>query len=261
LTLLYGERLEGARDKYSQNIAAVLGVPANSLREVTLEGPAPNAAVKILQRLRDSEYLVPQEGYKFLALGTGPVGSPSPSGTEPLSGRTFSDPLPRYMGERPVPKEELRARRRVYDLHQVVLELTVPPKAKSLSFDFNFFSAEYPDYIGADFNDTFYAVLEAPSTNNGEPTNISFDSDGNSIEVDNNYFQNPFHPIPNFGTGFDLHGSTGWLRTSWPVDPGENITLTFSVHDEGDGIYDSLVILDNVQWHDYEAVGTTDPLN
>ena len=85
----------------------------------------------------------------------------------------------------PAPDAAVKILRRVYDLHQVVLELTVPPKAKSLSFD----------------------------------------SDGNSIEVDNNYFQNPFHPIPNFG------------------------------------IYDSLVILDNVQWHDYEAVGTTDPLN
>ncbi len=31
--------------------------------------------------------------------------------------------------------------------------------------------------------------------------------------------------------------------------------LTFSIHDEGDGIYDSVVIIDNFQW----AVGEVDP--
>ncbi|MEE9308418.1 MAG: hypothetical protein V3V57_12925, partial [Spirochaetia bacterium] len=106
-----------------------------------------------------------------------------------------------------------------------------------------------------------YAVIEAASTNNGGSTNIAFDANNNSIEVDNNYFQNPFHPIPNTGTGFDAHGSTGWLRTGWPIRGGERFTLTFSIHDEGDGIYDSLVILDNFQWHEHGAVGTTDPLN
>jgi len=76
--------------------------------------------------------------------------------------------------------------------------------------------------------------------------------------VDNNYFQNAFHPIPNTGTGFDHDGSTGWLRTSWPIEAGETFTLTFSIHDEGDGIFDSVVILDNFRFYEYPAVGTTD---
>ena len=147
------------------------------------------------------------------------------------------------------------------DLHRVELKLKAPKKAKSFSFDFNFFSAEYPGYIKANYNDTFYAVIKSRSTNGGETTNISFDANNNSIEVDNNYFQQPFHPIPNWGTGFDHHGSTGWLRTSWPIKGGEEFTLTFTIHDEGDAVFDSLVLLDNFQWHDYDAVGTTDPLN
>ena len=152
-------------------------------------------------------------------------------------------------------------RQEVYDLHQVRLELKAPPEAKSFSFDFNFFSAEYPQYVNQNFNDTFYAIIEAPSTHGGRPTGISFDANDNSIEVDSNYFQQPFHPIPNAGTGFDAHGSTGWLRTHWPIHGGESFVLTFSVHDEGDAVFDSLVLLDNFRWHDYEAVGTTDPLN
>jgi hypothetical protein len=60
---------------------------------------------------------------------------------------------------------------------------------------------------------------------------------------------------------FDAHGSTGWLRICWPVRGGEAQRLTFSVHDEGEAIYDSLVLLDNFGWHEYDAVGATDPLN
>jgi hypothetical protein len=159
------------------------------------------------------------------------------------------------------PDEQGGSGQPVYDLHQVVLDLEAPAEARSFSFDFNYFSAEYPEYVQASFNDTFYAILEASSTNQGQATNISFDPNKQSIEVDNNYFENEFHPIPNTGTGFDNDGSTGWLRTSWPVRGGEQFTLTFSIHDEGDAIYDSVVLLDNFRFHAYEAVGNTDPLN
>ena len=34
-----------------------------------------------------------------------------------------------------------------------------------------------------------------------------------------------------------------------PVSPGEIITLKFSIWDEGDGVWDSAVFLDNFRWH------------
>jgi len=256
-TLRYGEKFPGSRDGQESSPEAVLGLDRASVRAVEVLGDRAQQAVAARPRLLDSRRLVPLEGYQFLLLSSGPVENPSPAGGGELSGRTYPDPIPAYMGT-----QRLQARRqRVYDLHKVRLELTAPRWARSFSFDFNFFSSEYPEYVKQNFNDTFYAVLEAPSTNNGQPTNIAFDANSNSIEVDNNYFQNPFHPIPNTGTGFDAHGSTGWLRTSWPIRGGQRFVLTFSIHDEGDGIYDSLVVLDNFQWREYDAVGTTDPLN
>ena len=42
---------------------------------------------------------------------------------------------------------------------------------------------------------------------------------------------------------------------------GEVFTLTFSVHDEGDAIFSSTVLMDNFKFHTYPAVGMTDPLN
>jgi Ca-activated chloride channel family protein len=256
-TLRYGEKFPGSRDGQGGSPDAVFGLDTKTVRSAKVLGDHPEQAVQARPRLLDSQRLVPMEGYQFLCLSSGPVGNPYPAGGGELSGRTYPDPMPLYMGTRRVQQ----GRQRVYDLHGVRFELTAPPRARSFSFDFNFFSSEYPEYVNQNFNDTFYAVIEAASTNNGQSTNIAFDANNNSIEVDNNYFQNPFHPIPNKGTGFDAHGSTGWLRTSWPIRGGERITLTFSIHDEGDGIYDSLVILDNFQWHEYDAVGTTDPLN
>jgi hypothetical protein len=57
------------------------------------------------------------------------------------------------------------------------------------------------------------------------------------------------------GTGFDLDdggrpvgGSTGWLTTTAPVTPGDTLKLRFAIFDEGDGIYDSSVLIDNFQW-------------
>ncbi len=257
LTLQFGEQLGNTRDKNSQDPAAALNISPNDLIDIEISGGAPESAVQVLSRLNRSTRLLPQEGYRFLALSSGPVGNPNPAGSGELTGRNYPDPAPRFMGR----IRTSGSSQAVFDLHAAAFTLQAPIWAESFSFDFNFFSAEYPDYVQQSFNDTFYAVIEAHSTNQGAPTNIAFDANNHSIEVDNNYFQNPFHPIPNTGTGFDLHGSTGWLRTSWPIRGGETFTLTFSVHDEGDAIYDSLVILDNFAFHDYPAAGTTDPLN
>lgn len=42
--------------------------------------------------------------------------------------------------------------------------------------------------------------------------------------------------------------STGWLVTEWPVEPGEEFTLIFHVHDTSDEILDSEVLLDKFQF-------------
>jgi Ca-activated chloride channel homolog len=256
-TLEDGETFPGARDKRDTSPDAVLGIPTELVQSVEIRSAKASKAVKGLTRLLNSRKLVPMEGYRFLAMSTGPVGSPNPAGSGDLRSRRWPDPQPRYMGHRRVGKDW----RGAHDLTQITIELTAPAEASSFSFDFNYLSAEYPAFVNQDYNDTFYAILEAQSTNQGKRTNISFDANNKSIEVDNNYFENQFHPIPNVGTGFDQHGSTGWLRTSWPIEPGETFKVTFSIHDEGDGIYDSMVLLDNFRFHAHAAVGTTDPLN
>jgi len=43
-------------------------------------------------------------------------------------------------------------------------------------------------------------------------------------------------------------GGTGYLTSTGNVIPGETIELRFAVWDSGDGIGDSVVLLDNFTW-------------
>ncbi len=64
-----------------------------------------------------------------------------------------------------------------YNIHDVMewkLTLKAPDDAKSFKFKYVFFSEEFDEYIGLEFNDKFYVILEAPSTNGEAPTVINF---------------------------------------------------------------------------------------
>ncbi|MFL5320167.1 MAG: MopE-related protein [Myxococcaceae bacterium] len=176
-----------------------------------------------------------------------------------------------------------------FDVTDLKVVMKVPQNAKSFSFDFAFFSAEFPEYVGGGVNDKFQANLISkglPSTYNTATCadgstgcrsgNISFDGTGKPISVDNNYFivckketsgsyvsvtSKCTHPITELnGTGLErtvsnslytgpMGGGTGWLSTKAGVVPGETIELHFKIFDSGDNIYDSSVLIDNFKWY------------
>ncbi len=207
--------------------------------------------------------LVTRLGCSYTVLDTGPI-QPNPgAGTDRQPGTDYYNPSGDIFGmwcTGPEPDPDPRGfdpAPFICDTQQLSIQFTAPTNAVGFSFDFVYISSEYPEWVGEGFNDTFYAILDRPST--GERINISFDDYGAEIEVDNAFFEDP--PVTNLaGTGYSdtclneigtttiCGSSTGWLRTSWEIEPREEFTLTFSIHDEGDGIYDSMVILDNFQW-------------
>jgi len=170
-----------------------------------------------------------------------------------------------------------------FDVVNVKLVLKAPPNAKGISFDFNFFTSEWPAFVCTDFNDAFIAYLSSKAFNGGKPENISFDAQKNPVSVNNGFFdrctpnvsigcadgptstksQCPGGPGELAGTGFakeDLWcgdfsttrssagGATGWLTSTAPVEPGETFTLEFMLWDTGDADLDSLTLLDNFRW-------------
>jgi len=133
------------------------------------------------------------------------------------------------------------------DLVTFSMTMQVPEDANSLFYEFYFLSAEYPDFVGSDFNDKF----EANVTGSAWTGNAAVDRAGNVISVNSGLIivTDPadLNGI-NFGDG--RGGGTGWLLNAIPVTAGEEVTLELTVYDEGDGIYDSGALLDNFRWSD-----------
>ena len=134
------------------------------------------------------------------------------------------------------------------------LEIKAPTNASGYSFDFTFYSFEYPEWVCTSYNDQFIALVAPPPTGsiNG---NISFDSMTNPVSVNVAFFEVcagcPLGTNELSGTGFDAWndaGATGWLVTQAPVDGGETFTIRFAIWDTGDTAFDSTVIVDNFAW-------------
>ena len=172
----------------------------------------------------------------------------------------------------------------------IALKIRVPTNATGYSFNFKFYSFEFPDWVcdTAGYNDQFIALVTPPPMGSYQPTgspggNISFDMNNHPVSVNFGYFDvcdpgspqrfashcmsgggtcpampNPYCPLgvnELAGTGFDVWhtgvgpaGATRWLQTQAPAQPGSIITIRFAMWDAGNALFDSTVLIDNVQW-------------
>jgi hypothetical protein len=148
----------------------------------------------------------------------------------------------------------------VHDLATLQLTLKVPQNAHSLAFDFDFYSSEFPAYVCTAYNDAFLAMLDGK--------NIALDAQGQGITINSSLFTvcansgtqtkcttsastlagsgygEPDTAVPPVTQG----GATGWLTTRAPVTPGSTVTLKLLIYDDGDGVYDSAVVIDALRW-------------
>ena len=144
------------------------------------------------------------------------------------------------------------------DYVELRFDLDVPLDVVSLSYDFAFFSTEYPYYYNSAFNDMYVGWLESEAWTG----NISFDAMGNPISLNAGFldYRDDAGNLPEFaGTCMRQHAGTGWLSTNAGVVPGEHITVAFAIFDLSDSILDSYVFLDNFQWGCEPGAPTTTP--
>lgn len=219
----------------------------------SFEAPTDERAREI--RTRYGTTYAPRAGQNFIVLASGIVADMmDPDYVAPQSGTNLGDdnvhahPWPTAPTGCGMPDPP-----QVNDYAEVRFEMLVPTNAQSFSFDFNFMSTEYPEWVCTTFDDTFIAYLESEMFTG----NISFDAMGNPVSINVAFF-NVCTPPPASctgsaelaGTGYQQDGGgTGWLTTTAPVKPGEKVTLRFIIFDEGDHILDSAVIIDNFRWH------------
>jgi hypothetical protein len=217
-----------------------------------------------------------QGGKRMLALSSGSARQPTDPGYHNVSGfdkgYTSNSPMG-YPKESPACPGIITG-----DPHDGVgleVVLVAPTNAHGFSFSFDFFTYEWPKWVCSTYNDFFVALL-SPVPAGQADGNISFDSMGNPVSVNNAFVDacgcssgppctTGFPPtLKTFpctlgdsklvGTGFGKdtggsdHASTYWLETKAPVHPHEEITLRWAVYDSSDGILDTTTLVDNFQW-------------
>lgn len=252
-------------------------------------GPNVQNAHRITNHMGTSGQFKPKQGnlMSFLSSGIADDLTDTPNyrtgdGTD--LGNTFPNPMPLPANKNLNPcgmgVDESTPQAQPHDYTELRMTITAPINAGSFSFDFAFFSEEYPVYVCQGFNDTFLAVQTSQQFPNG--LQISYDQQNppHRINVNSAFFQDCNSAVPAWGygythnctgaitllngTGYEIpycctfesdgngnHGSGGtdWLTTTSPVNPGEQFTLSWVIFDEHDGILDSAIILDHFHWH------------
>ena len=151
------------------------------------------------------------------------------------------------------------------DSATLTMTLQVPLYMHYLYYDVQFFSAEWPEYVGTKYNDRLTITVNSPSQGTSEYI----------FDVNSGYFVLDSHDIP--GTGFDIFALSGnpakvdlvdtTPRTpgadagasnlvpiggvTHPVSPNEQITVTIHVQDVGDNMFDSAAFIDNLRFSGY----------
>jgi hypothetical protein len=253
--------------------------------------------------------LVPREGKSFGALSSGYAQSqdscPTAQRFQSLAGTQFKFGCAMTgQGAAPsgFPKSATgcpsQSGEAVNDVVDLQLVIKVPRNANGFSFDFDFGSGEWPEYVCSPFNDSFVAYLKSTAFNSGTPDNISFDSKNNPVSVNNAFFTEcgpanaktgcapqatagtascsggtadmmgtGFYDSPDSQNSNNCNGSTaetgggmtGWLTTQAPATPSETLTIDLIIWDTGDQYYDSSVILDNWTWKPHPVSVSTNP--
>jgi len=212
-----------------QHLAEAVGIQASDIISASLNGSDARAfgiGTRPLGRY------FPTKGNTFAVLSTGLAESAEwPNNEENLS--FVLDSLDNSQGN---------------DLVQFALQLRVPANMNCASFEFAFYSEEFPEFVGSRFNDTFTAELGGTNliisgTEVIAPLNFAFDTEGNPISINT-----VFGVTSSTGSTYD--GVTPLLQAQTPINPGAVTMIVFSVQDLGDSIYNSAVFLDNFAWSD-----------
>jgi hypothetical protein len=223
----------------------------------------------------------PRHGEAMLVLSSGTARGPNDIGYQDVSGFGKG-----YQSGHPVgfPKESPSCPGSITgtpnDSTGLEVTLRTPANAHGITFDFDFYTYEWPNYVCSQYNDFFVALL-SPFPVGQNDGNISFDSMGNPVSVNNAFLEVcgcPGNPPSacfaggktfqcslgnleligtgfGFDTGFEDHAATSWLATQAPIEPQSEIEVLWSVYDSGDGALDSTALIDNFRWIAQPGVG------
>lgn len=255
----------------TSDVVRAIGLCNGEVVSAQFVGPSDNTARALISSFGNAAP-APFEGTRMLHLSSGVADTASHSPGTNLSEGDATENQRSYPDPKPDPGDGCGSADPAFANDYTELELTiqVPQGAESASFRFQFFSAEYPRFRCSAFDDTFLAILDSTAFQG----NVSFDAVGNVVSVNSGFFEIcesipgntcPVSPNPTLNnTGYDPTasaqgdgGATRPLTTTFPVTPGETLTLRFIIFDEGENaqnsptfghILDSSVLIDKFTW-------------
>ncbi len=146
------------------------------LLSATLVQPTNIQARQVVQRFGQ---ILPKDGAAMALISTGVAADKTMAGyVDPQTGTAldYTNEVPNPDPSVPsVPGCSMLQPPKVNDYAELLVKLRAPTNAHSFSFNFQFFSAEYPEFVCTEFNDEFLVMMESQ----GEfqtATNISFDA-------------------------------------------------------------------------------------
>ncbi|MDD3003637.1 choice-of-anchor L domain-containing protein [Flavobacterium sp.] len=112
----------------------------------------------------------------------------------------------------------------------------------SVSFNYNFLSAEFQEYVGSQFDDSFMAIVAGPNGAHAE-----FITSVNTIGTANTACSS-FPGMPDNGDSY--FGTTGWINKQMSFNnTGNDTYIIFLVTDVSDTIYSSIVCIDDISYN------------
>jgi hypothetical protein len=195
----------------------------------------------------------PREGAALLALSSGTARSTTQAGysAELDKGYVVTPPagFPKNQASCPAPSSN------GYDGIGLAVTLVVPQGVRFMTFDYAFFTHDYPDWVCTTSVDQV-AALVTGIAGSSAVENVLLDAAGNPMLASptalmacsaSTGYACPLGTAPLAQTG--MTASSGWMTTaSLAVTPGDTIEAIFTVWDTLDGIIDSSLLLDDFTW-------------
>jgi hypothetical protein len=126
--------------------------------------------------------------------------------------------------------------------------ITVPQGSSTMSFDYDFISEEFDEFVEAGFDDFFVVAVIGPS---GAYASLvtSVDIVGSAASIPLSSLGSIPLLVDDTSPGTCDH--TNWRTVNIPnvSSLGSPLTVIFAVSDVGDSIYDTLVFIDNIQFN------------
>ncbi len=193
------------------------------------------------------------EGARFLALSSGSARAPNQPGysAELLKGYPVTPPagFPKSQASCAAPSSQ------GYDGIGLSVTLVVPEGVQSMTFDYAFFTDDYPDWVCTTAVDQAAALVTGIGGSSAVQ-NVLLDSSGNPMLASPTALRACASSTGfacSLGTGpiaeTGMTAGSGWLETaSLPVTPGDTIHAVFTIWDSLDGNFDSTLLLDDFTW-------------